>query len=124
MTTRSYRDLEVWQLAMEIVEVCYRITAALPVEERYGLKSQIRRAAVSIAANVAEGRTRQIKKPYRNHVSIALGSQAELETLLEIAVRLRFLPAASVVGPTEQLSRVGRMLHGLHRSLRDADEDC
>lgn len=74
MAIKTFRDLEVWQLSMEMVESVYRVTAALPDHERYGLTSQTRRAAVSIPANIAEGKNRRLEKPYRNHVNIALGS--------------------------------------------------
>jgi four helix bundle protein len=125
MAGKGFRELEVWQLSMALVENCYRITSRLPQEERYGLTSQVRRAAVSIPANVAEGHNRRIQKPYRNHVNIAMGSQAELETLLELAVRLQFLPAQSLTETDTLVRRVGQMLHGLHRSLKsnETDED-
>lgn len=119
MAIKTFRDLEVWQLSMEMVESVYRVTAALPDHERYGLTSQTRRAAVSIPANIAEGKNRRLEKPYRNHINIALGSQAEIDTLLELAMRLKFLPAASVVDVNEQVRRVGQMLFALHRSLGD-----
>lgn len=124
MAGGGFRELEVWALAMDLVEEIYRLTAALPDTERYGLSSQTRRSAVSIPANIAEGHNRRLQKPYRNHVNIALGSQAELETLLEIAARLSLLPAESQVRARDQVRRVGQMLHGLHRSLKDqGDED-
>ncbi len=115
---RGFRELEVWQLSMKLVEGCYRMTALLPDHVRYGLISQTRRAAVSIPSNVAEGHNRRLPKPYRNHVNIALGSQAELDTLLELAVRLGFLPAESLLEINDQVRRVGQMLHGLHRSIK------
>jgi four helix bundle protein len=112
----SFRDLDVWHLAMDLAVLSYAVTGGFPIDERYGLTSQIRRAATSIPANVAEGHGRP-NKAYRNHVSIALGSQAELDTLLELAVRLRFLPAGEFARIDEPLRRVGQMLHGLARSL-------
>lgn len=124
MVVVKFRDLEVWQLSMKLVESCYRMTAALPDHERYGLVSQTRRAAVSIPSNVAEGHNRRLPKPYRNHVNIALGSQAELDTLLELTVRLGFLPSQSVSEVNQLVRRVGQMLNGLHRSIRtDQRED-
>jgi four helix bundle protein len=115
---KGFRELEVWQVSMDLVENCYRITGDLPVQERYGLTAQIRRAAVSIPANVAEGHNRRMPKPYRNHVNIAMGSQAGLETLLEPSLRLRLLPAESLIEVGLLVRRVGQMLHGLHRSLK------
>jgi four helix bundle protein len=123
MAGKGFRELEVWQLAMDLVEHCYRISGCLPIEERYGLTSQIRRAAVSIPSNVAEGHNRRLPKPYRNHVNIALGSQAELETLLELAVRLKMIPAESINDSNVLVRRVGQTLHGLHRSLKSNERD-
>jgi four helix bundle protein len=115
----AYKNLEAWRLSMTLVEQCYKSTAHFPREELYGLTSQIRRAAVSIPANLAEGYCRRTTKAYANHVSIALGSQGELETCIELARRLGFM--------TEQTSRlleatigsVGRLLSGLYRSLKE-----
>ena len=88
MAIRHYRDLEVWQRAMDLVEQVYRIAKTLPAEERYGLTSQIQRAAVSIPANVAEGHGRTHRGDYLHHLSIARGSLAELETQLAEGERL------------------------------------
>lgn len=124
MAIKSFRDLEVWQLSMEMVETIYRATAQLPDHERYGLTSQTRRAAVSIPANIAEGHNRRLEKPYRNHVNIALGSQAEVDTLLELTTRLKFLRAESLRDVNAQLRRVGQMLFALHRSLGEERMDA
>jgi four helix bundle protein len=88
---RSVKDLRVWQIGMDISIKCYRLTESLPKEERYGLTSQIRRAAVSVPANIAEGFGRA--NPGDNHrfLSIAQGSLKEVETLLEVARRLGYL---------------------------------
>jgi four helix bundle protein len=112
-----YRDLEAWQQGMDLVEACYRLTTSFPRAEIYGLTSQIRSAAVSIPSNLAEGHSRRSTGAYVNHVSIALGSHGELETCIEIAVRLGFLPAAGVTGVVAQCDSVGRLLYGLHKSL-------
>ena len=80
---RSYRDLEVWRKAMELAQGCYELTAEFPKREIYGLASQIRRAAVSIASNIAEGHSRRTRQAYLNHLSIALGSQSEVETQID-----------------------------------------
>ena len=114
---RSFRDLEVWQNSMDLVVECYGLTKDSPKWELYGsLSSQIRRAAISIPANVAEGHARPTSV-YRNHVGIALGSQAELDTILEVAVRVGYVNAAALRHVLEELSRVGRRLHGLRASL-------
>ena len=84
----SYRDLEVWQKAINIVIECYQITKTFPKHETYGLSSQLQRTAVSIPANIAEGRERQHRKEFVQHISIAYGYLAELETHIQIAERL------------------------------------
>lgn len=91
MKIKSFRDLRVWQLAMEIVELVYRLTRSFPRSEVYGLSSQIQRAAVSLPSNIAEGHTREHTKEYLQHLSIAQASLAELETQLEIATRLKYV---------------------------------
>ena len=88
---RGFRDLRVWQGGMELVESVYRVTQSFPKQEIYGLTSQLRRAAVSIPANIAEGQSREHIKEYLNFLSIAQGSVAELETELEIAGRLGYI---------------------------------
>jgi four helix bundle protein len=82
--SRSYRDLEVWKLSLNLVEEIYKATARFPASENYGLSQQIRRAAVSIPANIAEGQFRNSPKEFKQFLSIALGSSAELETQLII----------------------------------------
>jgi four helix bundle protein len=116
----SYRGLEVWQVGMELVLDCYALTKRFPYDERYGLSSQSRRAAVSIPSNVAEGHNRRSphsNNAYRNHVSIALGSCGELDTQLEIALRLGYLPHADLLAANDKLSRLGQMLRRLQQSL-------
>ncbi len=86
----SFRDLRVWQSGMDLVEEIYRLTRTFPSHEVYGLTNQMRRAAVSIPSNIAEGHTREGSKEYLQYLSIAQASLAELETQLEIAVRLKY----------------------------------
>jgi four helix bundle protein len=114
----TYRDLFVWKQGMTLVEVCYRTTAAFPADERFGLSSQIRRAAISIPVNVAEGRCRHTTKAFINHVSIALGSIGELETCLELSSRLGFVSTSETEQVLKSVESVGRLLSGLHRSLK------
>jgi four helix bundle protein len=115
----AYRQLDTWQQAMTLVERCYEATGTFTQSEMYGLINQIRRAAVSIPSNVAEGFCRRKTKAYANHVSIALGSHGELETCLELAARLGFL-SREKLGVLEQMTTsVGSLLSGLHRSLED-----
>jgi four helix bundle protein len=115
-TILSFRDLEVWQFGMEIVVRIYRATEAFPTHERYGLTSQMRRAAVSMPSNIAEGHARG-EGAYLNHVRIALGSQAELGTEIEAASRLGFLDAKSAASLLRDIERLRQMLYALRRSL-------
>ena len=105
---------------MELVVECYAVTERFPADERFGLTSQVRRAVVSIPSNVAEGHNRrspQSHNAYRNHVSIALGSSGELDTNLEVALRLRYVRPTDLAGVREKLARVGQMLRRLQQSL-------
>src|SRR4051794_27940976 len=105
MTT--FRDLEAWQCAMSLVERCYAITKTFPPQEQFGIISQIRRAAVSIPANLAEGACRKSAAVFRHHVAIALGSQAELETCLEIARRLGYVSESAGLDVNNQCALTG-----------------
>jgi four helix bundle protein len=113
----TYRDLETWQAGMTLVEEIYAVTRPFPREELFGLTSQLRRAAVSVPSNVAEGACRRTTAVYVNHVSIALGSHAEIETCFEIAIRLRYVRQAESDNVTLVLERTGQLLNGLLRSL-------
>jgi four helix bundle protein len=117
MRVASHRDLHVWQKAMDLVTACYRITARFPKSETYGLASQLQRAAVSVPANIAEGKGRASTGAYLQHLSIAAGSLAELDTHLGVAQRLGYTNESEVSIITEQLEEVGRMLTGLRKSL-------
>jgi four helix bundle protein len=114
----TYRDLDAWKQGVNLVEECYHTTVSFPVHERFGLTGQIRRAAVSIPANIAEGRCRHTTRAFANHVSIALGSVGELETCIEIAARLKFLSPPDAERLTASAGSVGRLLTALHRSLQ------
>jgi four helix bundle protein len=114
----SYRDLKVWHLGMQISEDVYRLTREFPKEEQYGLTSQIRRAVVSVPANIAEGHAKAFTKDYIRHLAIALGSLAEVETFCELAVRLGYLASNTSDRLTELIGEERRMLRGLQRSLR------
>lgn len=116
MTITSYRDLEAWHVGMSFVEQVYALTRLFPHEELYGLTSQLRRAAISIPSHVAEGH-QQGTKAYRYYVIRALGSQAECDTQLELALRLHMAPATDIQSVSALAKRVGRILHGLARSL-------
>ena len=118
MNFESYRDLKVWQEAMDLVVECYGITREFPKSETFGLSGQLQRAAVSIAANVAEGRSRQHTKEFLQHLSIAYGSLAELETHLQIAERLNYIDSNRSKQLLDKASTIGRMLNGLRKSLK------
>ena len=117
MAIRSYRDLEVWKAAVDMVEMTYRVTSEFPADEKYGLKSQMQRAAVSIAANIAEGYGRSHRREYLNYLSMANGSLAEYETHLIIATRVKFVNRNDAKLIWEQAKRVGQMLRKLMESL-------
>jgi four helix bundle protein len=123
MDVRSYRDLEVWQKAMDLVVECYEITKRFPRDEIYGLILQLRRAAVSIPANIAEGRGRKHKAEFIQYLSIAYGSLAELETRLQIAQRLNYIDMEKLNQLLEKTAEIGRMINGLRRSLQDKGDN-
>jgi four helix bundle protein len=116
-TTVTYRDLDAWKEGMNLVEQCYRLTRSFPAHELYGLTSQLRRAAVSVPSNIAEGYCRRTTRAYANHVSIALGSHGELETCIEIGSHLGFLGATDREQLLASTNLVGRLLTGLYRAL-------
>ena len=113
----SYRDLDVWQFAMEIVIEIYRVTRAFPPEEKFGLIAQLRRAAVAIPSNIAEGRNRLGSAEFRQFVSIARGSVAEVETQLAVAVALGFVGADDIASLASRLDELSKMLFGLYRRM-------
>jgi four helix bundle protein len=115
---QSHRDLQVWQRGMQIAEDVYTLTKAFPSDERFGLTSQLRRAAVSVPANIAEGNSRDSTKDYLRFLAIAVGSLAEVETFLELSTRLGLGDSSLVRTIEELLAEERRMLRGLQRSLR------
>ena len=116
MTVKQYQDLVAWQKAMELVEEVYKITRALPKEEIYGLSSQLRRAAVSVPSNIAEGQSRS-SRDFVHYLSMAHGSLSELETQMLIAARLGYIEADRLSDLTQLTAEVGRLIHGLSRSI-------
>lgn len=113
----SYRDLEVWQRAMQLVEDVYRTCELLPHHEMYGLRAQLQRAAVSIPSNLAEGHAHTSTRDFLRFVSIAQGSLAELETQLILAGRIHGLPDEMLKTRLEDADQLGRKLRGLQKSL-------
>ena len=116
---QSYEDLEVWQLAMTLAEQCYQLTATFPREETYGLSAQIRRAAVLIPANIAEGYGRNQTGNFLNFLRIAQGSVRELETHLLLASRLNVVDVERATPCREVAIRVSKMLRALIRSIEE-----
>ena len=116
---RSYRDLKVWQEGMNIAEACYQITKTFPKEELYGMTSQIRRSAVSIPANIAEGYGREYRAEYIQFLRIAQGSLKELETHLLLCERVK-LATSQVIKPLlNRCESLGKMIRSLIRSLQN-----
>ena len=114
---QSYRDLLVWQKGILLAKVVYRLTAKLPSEERYGLISQMRRAAVSVPSKIAEGQARKSTAEFIQFISIAEGSVAELDTQLFLSIELGFLKGAEAGDCQELIGKLRRMLNALRRRL-------
>ena len=117
MAVTHYRELQVWQTAMDLAEACYKATKGFPKEEMFGLTSQIRRAASSVPANIAEGQGRKSTKEFLNHLSIARGSLLELETHLLLSHRVGLVPKDQLEALLQMTDKVSRMLSGLRRAL-------
>ncbi|WP_428153706.1 four helix bundle protein [Brevundimonas sp.] len=115
---RTHRDLDVWKLSLDWVEAVYRCSASWPSDERFGLISQVRRAAVSVAANIAEGAGRNGTGEFVHFIGIARGSLAEVETHLLIASRLGYLTTDHLQTLLADMERIGRMLSGLSTRLK------
>ena len=112
-----YRDLIVWQKAMDLVVEIYRLSQTFPNSEKFGLAAQMQRAAVSIPSNIAEGHARKSTGAFTNHLSIAAGSLAELETQIMLAHRLDLCPQELAKSLLTRTDEIGRMLSGLKTSL-------
>jgi four helix bundle protein len=113
----GFRDLRVWQLGMELVEVVYRLTQQFPPQELYGLSSQMRRAAVSVPSNIAEGQVREHIREYLHHISMAQASLAELQTQIEIAGRPKYLQDAQVTECLASAESLTKQLYALRNGL-------
>lgn len=120
MSSYYYKDLLVWQKAMDLVEIVYKIVRWLPKEEQYGLSDQMRRAAVSIPSNIAEGQQRYSDKDFKYFLSIARGSGAELETQILVCERLGYLSKDLISEPLRLCGEINRMLSGLMIKLSQA----
>ena len=122
MTLKHYQELIAWQKAMDLAALAYKMTRGFPREELFGLALQIRRAAVSIPSNIAEGQGRNTTRDFMHFLGIAIGSLQELETQVIVADRLRYLNADAKAGFLDLSSEVGRLIHGLINSLKEKRE--
>jgi len=118
MAVKNFKDLIAWQKAMDLVEMVYRLTSAFPADERFGLTSQLRRAAVSVPSNIAEGQGRNSNGDFGRFLTIAYASLRELETQLLIAVRLGYIEKADFQPVQDHCDETGRVLNGLMNSLK------
>lgn len=116
-TIRSHRDLIAWQEAMNLVEAVYEKTAGFPKGETYVLTAQTHRAAISIPSNIAEGAASNFGRELHRHLGIAMGSLAELETQLELAIRLKYIARDAEI--FRQVQRVGRLVNALRTSCEE-----
>lgn len=114
---RSYRDLLVWQRAMDFVESVYRETEGWPATERFGLINQLRRCSVSVPSNIAEGQGRRSDREFVRFLLVAYGSLQEAETQISIAARLGYCSIESETRLLQAAAELGRLLHGLVRSI-------
>ena len=121
MRTRQFRDLLVWQRSMRLVEAVYQATRNFPKDEMFGLTAQMRRAAVSVPSNIAEGQGRDSEKSFAQFLNQARGSLYELETQLELASNLSMLPHETMNHLQEDAAEIARMLHGLRNTLLSAN---
>lgn len=117
MAVQNFRDLEVWQKAMDLVTLVYQHTKIFPKEETYGLTNQVRRAAVSVPSNIAEGQGRRTTGEFLHHLSIARGSLLEVQTQIEIALRLQYLNPQGADQILNLSISVARLMNGLINAL-------
>jgi four helix bundle protein len=118
VAVRSYRELLAWQRAMDMVIAVYKCTRQFPKEELYGLTNQLRRAAVSVPSNIAEGQGRGVGAEFRHHLRISQGSLQEVETQIMLANRLEYLDEEDAEDALRLADEVGRLMRRLHESIR------
>lgn len=115
---RPHKNLDVWKLAMECVLDMYQITKSFPIDERFGLTEQLRRAAISIPSNIAEGSSRNTRKEFVNFLYIAQGSLSEIDTQLEISLKLGYVTIEDCNKVYLKLERIGKMITGLIKNQK------
>lgn len=120
MAVKSYQELIVWQKAMDLTAMIYALAKKLPKEELYALSDQMRRAAVSIPSNIAEGQARNSTKEFLQFLAVAKGSKAELETQLLLCIRVGYLADMDISEAMELLQEIGKMLGALTKKLSTA----
>jgi four helix bundle protein len=124
MRKYDYTELIAWRRAMDLDVAVYQLSRAMPADERYGLTAQMRRAVVSVSANIAEGQRRRTDGEFLNSLSVAYGSIGELETHVMLAERLQFLSLQSVGGILELAAEVGRLINGLANSVKRRQDEA
>jgi len=117
MKSTSYRDLDVWRKAIKLAKIIYELTENFPQREMYGLSNQLRRSAISVAANIAEGQARNSKKEFNYLLNVSLGSLAELETLLTIAFEITYISESMLLGLLKATDEITRMIKGLMKHI-------
>lgn len=117
----DFRKLAVWRRSMDLAEQIYRISGALPADERYGMASQMKRCSVSIPSNIAEGAGRGTKRQFRYYLEISMGSCNELQTQLELAFRFKYIEEQVLIGLGEEIIQVYKMISSFYRSLLNED---
>lgn len=115
---RAHKNLDVWKRSIKLGKLVYRVTSQLPSSERFGLVSQMRRAVVSIASNLAEGAARSSKKEFLQFIYVAQGSASELDTQAELAKELGFLDQRDFENIEAELNIVSKQLYGLAKTIR------
>jgi four helix bundle protein len=120
---RSHKDLDVWKKAIELSAEVYRQTGMFPKEETFGISSQMRRAAVSIASNIAEGAARRTDRDFIHFLHMALGSASELDTQIEIVMQVGFANRAAMESLQNKVGGISRMIYGLVRSVEKKTHD-
>ena len=123
MAATHFRELDVWKVSMELAKEVYTLTAGFPSQEKYGLTSQIQRAAVSVASNIAEGNARHSRKEYLHFLSIASGSVAEVQTQLLLAGDLGLATGEEIHKPLQSAERVSKMLFRMRQALQQRVSD-
>jgi four helix bundle protein len=122
MGIKDYRDLEIWKRGMDLVEVIYSLTLSMPKEEVYGLTAHLRKTAVSIPSNIAEGFARSYAKEFRQFLFVSLGSCAELNTQILIAMRLKFLDPEKVESLSREIDVTSKMIMALIKKVNQRQE--